>query len=443
MARLPTMAADWDATPCLVEGERISLSGRFSLEVAPDLIVTPLLHGHRRDVRGSGYTHLPLGPLVLHARGEAHLRVLLDEVAPRLRESPHAFVLDADTGTVHRPANPAERLEVDALPELITAAVRGSDPTALRHDATADWFTRSTREKLAALPTRADVEEFYAQPEVRQRIADAAARAEATPMRLWDAMLWRGTNYRWELIGEEVPLVGELWSELAASRTLAQCVTDAERAFGAGATEAAGWIVCGAVRARRLGSRVELRLRVSGADRRAAFLPASGAAGDGEMPSLFGALLPGDGKGKTQLSSDGYADSVMMVAPTQSARATAEHLAGEIRRVVGAEATVAREGGAGRAARRKACAATGAWRVEWYEKFVTVQMPMDRDGWIAWDITKGLHLSDDFVMGDTTEQRSQQESTAEAVGDAAAARANALEAEFARYKAEHAARQRP
>jgi len=371
--------------------------------------------------------------------------MLLDEVAPRLRDRPHAFILDADTGAVHHPANPTAQIRVEALPELIAAAVVECDPTALRDGLLTDWFTRSVREKLAGLPTRADVDSFYAEPEVQRRIADAAARAEATPMRLWDAMLWRGPNYRWELVGEEVPLVGELWSELAASRTLAQCVTDAERAYGVPATESAGWIVCGAVRARRQGSRVELRLRVSGADRRAAFLPSSRLAGDDEMPSLFGVLLTGGGKGKTQLSADGYADSVMKVARGQKARVVAEHLAAEIRRIVGVEAIVVREGSAGPAVE-------GAWRVEWYEKYVTVQMPMDRDGWIAWDITMGLNLSDDFVMWHSAERRSRQSTAANATDQRAhedmgaaywTAKADALEAEIARLKAELAARERP
>lgn len=81
----------------------------------------------------------------------------------------------------------------------------------------------------------------------------------------------------------------------------------------------------------------------------------------------------------------------------------AEHPAGEIRRVTGAEATVERsedywpsEPG-------------DAWRVYSSKRYVYVYMPAGRAEHVAWDAHAGLHLSDDFVFWRWSRERAESD----------------------------------
>jgi hypothetical protein len=248
MSRKVTMGGDWNAMrPRL--GHSFELWSRFPAEIAPDLIVSPLLFGtSRAKQRGRAHacTLEPRGLLVLHGRGREHVDTLLEHVAPKLGRVPFAFVLDADAARLHPADRPSSWMPVSHLPAILRQIVIGFAPDD--YVDVIDEVCREQREAFARLPAPDLVDEFLALPEVAERKADAAARAERAPLRLWEAMLWRGENYRWELVDGEVPLVGELFSPLAANRTFVTCIRDAERAFGVAADERGGWVVCGPMR---------------------------------------------------------------------------------------------------------------------------------------------------------------------------------------------------
>lgn len=396
MARGIPFGADRNVLFPMYRGERFRLWSYFSVEVAPDLIVTPMLfgtHPQRADARASDVCTLPpYGLVVLHARGEEHVRAFYEELAPRLRRLPFPFIYDADRRRLYDVRCADLWMEASQLPAIVRAVVAGYDGEHIeRCPAVLDSVVMGVQRALAEMPTSEEVATFRALPEVEARVAEAARRFEESPLRLWEAMLWRGENYRWELVNGEVPLVGELWSALAANRTLMRCVADAERAFEARASEDPVWICCGPFRMRQRGTRVEIRLRMSPADRRAAFLPTSQVEGEDAMPSLFGVLTAGGGKGKTEMTH-GYIDSVVKVHESHQPRDVAEHLANEIRRITGAKATV-------RGSARYWPESEGEdWRVYWWNRYVYVYMPGSRANFAPWDAHSGLHLSDDFVF---------------------------------------------
>ncbi|MEZ4411177.1 MAG: hypothetical protein R3A52_32550 [Polyangiales bacterium] len=392
MARGIPYGADRNVRFPMYNGARLRLWSHYPAELAPDLIVTPMLFGTPREALRSQpdtvCTLPPRGLVVLQGRGEAHVRSLLEEVAPRLKGFAFAFVYDADQRRLHHVDRPELWMQPSQLPAILRQVLVGYDGGPdVEVEVACEQLSRALRE----MPTPDEVETFRALPAIERRVAEAARRFEDNPLHLWEAMLWRGEAYRWELVNGEVPLVGELWSPLAANRTLLQCVADAERAFAQRATEDPAWIRCGPFRMRQRGSRVELRYRAPPADRRAAFMPASHVDGEDAMPSLFGALLAGGGKGKTEMIH-GYVDSVIMAHERHDAGDVAEHLAGEIRRVVGAEAIVERSEDYWPSEPGE------AWRVYSSERYVYVYMPAGRAEHAAWDAQSGLHLSDDFVF---------------------------------------------
>lgn len=325
-------------------------------------------------------------------RGHDHMHFLLDEVAPLLVDVPHAYVLDADAGLVHSAKEPHRARSVEEVPALIEeAAIHRRDSS----DDTASFCEAQAR-AFDDLPSPDEVEAYLSSPTTKERIADAAARVEAAPLRLWEAMLWRGHNYRWELVAGEVPLVGELWSELAANRTLLRCVEDAERGFGAGAFDEGGWIRCGSARMRQRGTQVEIRFRPSAADRLVAFAPHARLLGEDAVPSLLGVLLAGGENGKTEMLGS-YTESIAEVPPRVDVAEVAHTLADEIRRWVGANVVVSGE--ADRAGSRwpeKHDDAT--WHVHHWKRWVAVFMPLGRASHLPWDIQAGLHLSDEFLL---------------------------------------------
>jgi hypothetical protein len=390
MARKITMAADWDALgPILHTWGEFSIWSRFSTEVAPDLIVTPFLFGRDPYKGNVAYTAVPKGLVVLHGRGEDHLRMLLEEVGPRLH-LPFAFVLDADERLLHN-VNDRRVMPLDRLSMMARAAVLafagGDECWGL------DAWCKGLDRGLEQLPTVAEVTELLGHPEVVEQMAETAKRIEAAPLRLWEAMFWRGENYRWELIAGEVPLVGELFSTLAADRTLLRCVADAEHAFGVHADERNGWIHCGPMRMQRRHTRVEIRFTLSPADRRVAFLPQSvveGEEAEGEqaMPSLFGGLLCGGDNGKTEMMS-GYTHSTLEVS---NPPAVVRHLAEEIRRCTGASVIEAGAGDDDKLPWPRE--PSDDWHVLWSERWVYVLTPMHRDNALPWDVHAGLGLSE-------------------------------------------------
>jgi hypothetical protein len=147
---------------------------------------------------------------------------------------------------------------------------------------------------------------------------------------------------------------------------------------------------------RQRGTRVELRVRLSPADRRVAFLPRAQLPGEDALPTLWGALLAGGGKGKTELIA-GYTDSIVEIHPAQSREHVALALADDIRRITGAEVVVAGEG-PGAPPLRWPSEPGDAWHVHHWNRWVAVLMPMRRADYLPWAIHSGLHLSDDFLF---------------------------------------------
>ncbi|MBA3452311.1 MAG: hypothetical protein H0T42_04350 [Deltaproteobacteria bacterium] len=388
MARTITMGSDSMAMMRSWPGGAFRFGPRFSVELAPDVIVVPLLHGDLRPP-GHGCTIPTPRVLVMHGRGADHLELLSATIRPRLAGVPFAFVLDADRGLVEATSNGRHSgsYDVARLPELIADAARVEDCGGHR-----EALIQELRPAFGEMATGAQAEEMLASVPVRTRIADACTRAEAAPLRLWEAMSWRGHNYRWELVDGEVPLVGELWSSLAANRTLLQCVADAAHAFSVEADERAGWITCGPMRLRQQRTRVEIRFRLSDADRRAAFMPASRAPGDAAVPSLFGTLLAGGHQGKSELIH-GYTESVIEVHPDLRPATVARSLVEEIRRCTGA---IAIEHAFDQGGEPEAGSTDDRWHVRSSDGYVSVLSPMHRAGRLPWEIHSGLGLSDDF-----------------------------------------------
>jgi hypothetical protein len=398
MARKIAFLSDWNVVHPILDLGRFELWARYPAEIAQDLIVTPMLFGtiYEGAERGDVYTQPPCDFVLLHARDEAHLGALLDDVAPRLGALPDAYVLDANTGVVYDASRPGARLDLDAVVSGLAAVMRRRGVSGFGDVSVANAFVRSQRAVFEGLATGTQVETFRALPETGVRIAEVAAQAEANPLRLWEAMFWRGENYRWDLLRGECPLVGELWSDLAANRTLLRCVADAEHAFGVGADESRGWITCGPLRLRQRGSRVEIWFRMSPADRRAAFLPQTEVPGEDAMPSLLATLCAGGMNGKTEML-DGYTESVILAHPRLHAADVAGHLAEEIRRVVGAEVHLDAPDAEGGVAEHPEEPAD-AWRVRWWKRYVSVLTPMHRADSLPWEIHTGLHLAEDFML---------------------------------------------
>lgn len=387
-------------------GARLALWSYFTAEVAPDLIVTPLLFGTdpKKSHGSDRYTLDAQGILVLLARGEAQVAALFQDVAPLLRRFTFAYFYDADRRRLYDARRADLWMQPSQLSSIVRSVLAGFEGEHLdSRPGALDYVCGGLDRALDEMPTAEEVAAFRALPAVEARVAEAARRFEAAPIRLWEAMLWRGENYRWELIRGEVPLVGELWSPLAANRTLMQCVADAEVAFSVRATEDGGWILCGPLRLRQRDTCVEIRVRLTSADRRAAFLPSLRLEGEEAMPSLLGVLLAGGGKGKTEMMN-GYVDSVLHVHERQRPEDVAAHLAGEIRRISGAGVTV--EG----SDRPWPESEGDDWRVYYWKRFVYVNMPAARAGGVAWDALSGLHLSDDFVFWRWRQERAAEPS---------------------------------
>jgi hypothetical protein len=313
--------------------------------------------------------------MVLCAAGAAHRSFLEQEVVPRVSQHVRSVVLlDAGAGVVGRaPLARGDWHPADQLAPILRAI----------------WGEGCIDEQSLDDAWRGPADDFerhiFAEPEVR---ASDIARIETHPIRLWEALFWRGHGYRYELIDGEVPLVGELFSPLAANRTLMQLVSDAELLEGARAGEGAGWIRCGRFRLRQLEHRVEVRVRLSPADVRVAFGPQAIVPHDDGLPSVLGALMAGGDNGKTELWNGFTWSTIELADPTRSLQA-AKHLAAELEAWTRARVTVAT---------RHAFELPDEPREEWFllphEKWLTIYVPFGRQSCLPWEIHEGAFWRD-------------------------------------------------
>jgi hypothetical protein len=371
MARSNAALWDWQL---FMRATRVSgtprLWSRFPLELAPDLIVCPHLFDwpddaprERRDVYTCAATPLVT---VFASRGEAHRRFLEHEVLPRVRQHVR-FVCLVDNGErmAFAPIHERNFLGIEHLGPLLRIAY-GTD--------------RIPHDRFDGLGKRPEpgLEQALFGPDIVG--PGQVERLEKHPSRLWEALFWRGHSYRYELVDGEVPLVGDLLSPLAANRTLLQLVRDAERLEGERAVDARGWIGCGRFRLRQQGRLVEIRVRLSPADVRAAFMPQNLSPGARDMPSVLGALMAGGDNGKTELWN-GFTWSTIELESAEASRETAHALRETIERWTDTKATVDAS---------EHFKLPEESREEWflrpYKQWLTVYVPFAREGCLPWDV---------------------------------------------------------
>jgi len=378
MARTSAALYDWhtflDATrlrsvPCLWS--------RFPVELSADLIVCPHLYNRspsaaHRPADDDVYTYAgSSNVMVFCSRGDAHRAFLIDEVIPRVQEHvPLVCLVDGDAARFAvAPIFPGGWRDLGELPPLL-ARVYG-EPVMPPH------VIEALERSRAGAPG----------PSVLYDVPPSPARLallERTPLRLWEALFWRGHTYRYEVVANEVPLIGELFSPLAANRTLVQLVSDAERLVGAPATERAGWHVVGPIRVRQLASQVEVRVRLSPADLRAAFLPQARLDGDDDLPSILGTMMAAGSKGKTELWN-GWTWSTILSSSIERSRCVASHLQRQISAWTGAEATIVDADSFNLPDEFR-----DVWFIEVDERFLTVYVPFGRERSLAWAVHAGM-----------------------------------------------------
>lgn len=250
------------------------------LELDAQTILLPHLYGYvpfdgnlRTELR---YTRQEIPRFALYcARSAEHQRFLREELATALRSRvPHVLVLDANAGLFSELEVAAGPRPLALLPARINE-IMGS----------------------ACVPSNA----FAGLEDGAPALAEfSAAEVEAAPLRLWEAYLLRGHAWRYELVHGEVPLVTDLRSPAAAQRSLQQCTEDAAVLYQAPPTPEDEWTRVGPLRLRCRGSLLELRLRLSSADRRLVFTPTVHGVEDAR-PSLSGVLTACGEVGRTDL----------------------------------------------------------------------------------------------------------------------------------------------
>ncbi len=380
MARNHRILWDWQrfsraAGPC---GD-LSLWSRFPLELAPDLIVTPHLFDWPSSAPRTSRVHKGRDVytcagvprvVVFSAASKAHRLFLEEEVIPRVNEHVRFVALvdfEADQFGFS-PLIPRYLLPAEHLAPLLRISW-GYDHVP--HGAFTDVIK----------PPEKDVEKALFGPDDER--PEDVARLEAHPLRLWEALFWRGHTYRYELIDGEMPLVGDLRSPLAANRTLVQLVKDAERLEGKRAGESEGWIVCGRFRLRQMERLVEIRVRLSPADVRAALMPQAIVEGDDAMPSVLGALMAGGDNGKTELIR-GFTWSTIEAASDERCREIAHVLREELERWTETKTTVVAD---------EDFDFPTESREEWFlvphERWLTVYVPFGRHDCLPWEVHSG------------------------------------------------------
>lgn len=342
----------------------LELWSRFPLELGDDLIVAPHLYDWPK-ISTSGrdgasiYTCSERPEAAVFCGRGPHRTFLKEEVVPRVLEAgvPIVVLVDGDQGLAHFRGIHEGCVDARQLGKPLEA-----------------WYGRDGLFEEDAFSLNPDPMRWPFPLEGQAPTPEAIARAEANPLRLWEALFWRGYTYRYEVVGGELPLVADLLTPLAANRTLMQLVADAERWTGTPATEAMGFIVCGPFRLRQQDHRVELRVALSPADVRVSFAPQRRPVGADAEPSLLGALVAGGDNGKTEMI-EGYTWSTCFLRDEEEARSAAERLASQAAawtdapaRVLGPDETKRLEG------RRD------EWLFEPHDRYLTVWVPVHREG---------------------------------------------------------------
>jgi hypothetical protein len=216
----------------------------------------------------------------------------------------------------------------------------------------------------------------------RPALLDFGPEVLAAPIRLWEALFWRGVSYRYELVGGEVPLHARLGSAAAAAATLERVLLDAETLVREPRHEEAGFWRVGPVRARIHGDEVDLRVRMTPADVRVAFSPVARMARDDGPPTLFGALMAGADNGRTEMM-DGWTWSTSVHDSEAHARAAGEALEGELARWTGAHVGWVSE------SPRQFSHDRFGWYLRVHEAFLTIYMPFARDALLPFRVHAG------------------------------------------------------
>lgn len=356
--------------------EGLLLTSRFPVELAPDLIVSPHLFDWPASApRGKSardvYTCAGAPEVVVFsAVSKAHRRFLEDEVIARVHEHVRFVALvDFEADQLgFAPLGQQRWLPAEQLAPLLRIAWG-------RERVPAGSFA-----ELGNRPEEGFDAAFFGPDDDRP---EDVVRREAHPLRLWEAFFWRGHTYRYDLIAGEMPLVGDLRSPLAASRTLAQLVKDAERLEGLPSEEREGWIHCGRFRLRRLEGLVELRVRLSPADVRAALMPQAKVPGDDELPSILGVLMAAGDNGKTEMWN-GFTWSSIEAASAERSREIAHALREGLERWTETKATVVED---------ENFVLPEESREEWFlvprERWLEVYVPFARHDYLPWEVHAG------------------------------------------------------
>ncbi|AUX39864.1 uncharacterized protein SOCE26_012590 [Sorangium cellulosum] len=391
MAYSDVGAWDWNELRGLTWADDDRLGSRFPIELAPDLILSPHLYGWREPRRFSQrgrpgrhehfYTLTDTPDFLLYvARGEEHaatgdeaIRFVCEELAPAVPPSCRVLVVDADrahfwdASAPDRGAGAAAR-PIAELPGLLNGLLGDDIVPGEAFDG-------------LALPWR-----FPRLAPAMYRIREEIARRlEHTPVHLWELFLARGHTYRWELVRGEVPLVAPFPTELAANRSLLQCVADAERLEGRAACERDGWIQAGRFRARQRGVHLEVRARLTAADVRVSFMPTIELPGSDALPTLAGVLMAGGDNGKTEMI-EGYSWSTVECLPGEAPR-LAESLRTALLRCCGAPRVDVFSRGDHPWPRHD----DGRWEIAHDDTYLTVYTPMYREGVLPWEIIHPEH----------------------------------------------------
>jgi hypothetical protein len=306
-------------------GREYDAWSRFALEIDPANIVAPHLYAFPRRPLSLAEDHEactlegPVDVAVFAYRLAQHREFLDAEVVPLVRRiCPHVLLADTRARTFREVGTEA------SVPLSELARV-------LDH-----WTAPGTFEP----PDLDHYEAFFRLREDSDELTRLAARLENAPLRLWEMMFSRGFSGRYELLDNEVPLVAELGTELAANRSLMQCVRDAEAFCRCEAVDDHGWIRTGRFRMRQLGTILEVRVSLTAADVRVAFAPRGRKPGSDALPSLLGVLLAGGDNGKTELVN-GFTWSTVICRDDAEVVVLSTSLREEIARWTGARAVVA------------------------------------------------------------------------------------------------------
>jgi hypothetical protein len=331
------------------------------LIVSPHLYDVPAMARHTHDT----YTCFGAPSVALFCARGLRVGLVRDEIVPRLRRR--------------------TRVVVVASPEVAEVTVFSSRPpltTPLRDLAIV------VEELFGASSVRTEHLAEYVQRDARMREGepeepfDFGPEAVAAPIRLWEALFWRGVSYRYELVGGEVPLHARLGSAPAAAATVERILLDAEALVREPRRAEAGFWRVGPVRARVHGDEVDLRVRMTPADVRVAFSPVARMAGDDAPPTVLGALMAGGDNGKTEMT-DGWTWSTSVHDSEAHARAAGEALEGEISRWTGAHVGWLPE----LEWPRETSHDPLGWYLRVHGPFLTVYVPFDRE----WSLPCRVH----------------------------------------------------